>query len=246
MLTVQTWDQPTHLAAPKPAPRQDVTGELELKWVAFAGEATLVRLSLRKRLLDIIGAAVLSIISLPIVVLLALGSAVAFRAWPFFCHQRVGTSGELFRFLKVRSMSPSSPRYANKYSLESAHMGRWGKFLRSTHLDELPQLWLVLFGRMSLVGPRPEMPELLMSFDREFVERRLSMPQGCTGLWQVSARNVGLIGEAPELDTFYVSNWTLRLDLWILWRTVLALGGRTISGSDQVPSWCLQRGSARS
>jgi lipopolysaccharide/colanic/teichoic acid biosynthesis glycosyltransferase len=196
---------------------------------------------LLKRAFDLLLGIVLSLISLPLVIVLAVGSALAFREWPFFSHFRVGQSGELFRFLKIRSLTSSTPRYADKYALREMQIGRWGSFLRRTHLDELPQLWLVLFGKMSLVGPRPEMPELMMSFDCEFVDRRLSVPQGCTGLWQISAGNVGLIGEAPELDDFYVANWTVRMDLWILWRTLLALAGRTVSGPGRVPNWCLRR-----
>ena len=95
--------------------------------------------------------------------------------------------------------------------------------LRGHHLDELPQLWLVIAGKMTLVGPRPEMPTLSASFDREFVADRVSVKPGCTGLWQVSQGSRGLIGESPEWDRHYVEHATLRLDLWIMFRTVLMM-----------------------
>ena len=233
MLTVQTWDQPTHLAAPKPAPRQDVTGELELKWVAFAGEATLVRLSLRKRLLDIIGAAVLSIISLPIVVLLALGSAVAFRAWPFFMQVREGQHGHPFRFVKIRSLSKKAPKYADREQLGDVQISRWGNFIRNRHIDELPQLFNVLAGSMSLVGPRPHAVahnELYRRQINGYMVRHKVRP-GITGWAQVH----GLRGETDTVekmearvryDLEYLSNWSVVLDVKILLKTLFVVLGQ--------------------
>lgn len=217
----------------------DNTGGIELRWASFVGARAGGQLGRRKRLLDLIVGFALVLFTLPLVVVLAVGSALCFREWPFFAHSRVGQSGSIFRFLKIRSMPSSTPRYADKYSLRALDVGRWAGFLRRTHLDELPQLWLVLTGKMSLVGPRPEMPELLMSFNRDFVEERLTVPQGCTGLWQVSSGAAGLIGEGPEWDLFYIANWSLRLDCWILWRTLLAAVGRPVQSLESVPSWCL-------
>lgn len=217
----------------------------EIWWTRFVGQGSRQRLPWRKRAFDVLLGAVLSLITLPLVIVLAVGSAVTFREWPIFSHFRVGRFGDLFRFLKIRSMPSSAPRYADKYALRDVEIGRWGKLLRGTHLDELPQLWLVLAGKMSLVGPRPEMPELLMSFDHDFVEQRLTVPQGCTGLWQVSSSAAGLIGEGPEWDRYYLRNWTLRLDCWILWRTLLAAAGHSVSSLEGVPSWCLSNGQQR-
>ena len=110
--------------------------------------------------------------------------------------------------------------------------------IRYRHLDEFPQLWLVLAGKMTLVGPRPEMPTLSASFDQDFVAERLTVKPGCTGLWQVSTSARRLIGEAPEFDLHYVRNWTLRLDMWIAYRTILAMTTTNeIAGVDEIPRW---------
>jgi hypothetical protein len=119
---------------------------------------------------------------------------------------------------------------------------RFGRFIRATHLDELPQLFLVVSGRMSLVGPRPEMEAVAATFDPEFMEERMRIRPGCTGLWQVSKAADHLIGEAPEYDCYYVHNNCIRLDLWILWRTAIQLlpnvDGVTL---DDVPRWTTAR-----
>ncbi len=110
--------------------------------------------------------------------------------------------------------------------------------LRGHHLDELPQLWLVIAGKMTLVGPRPEMPTLSASFDPEFVAERWRCKPGCTGLWQVSKGSRGLIGESPEWDRHYVDHATLRLDLWIMFRTVLMMAKlREVQQLSDIPRW---------
>jgi lipopolysaccharide/colanic/teichoic acid biosynthesis glycosyltransferase len=86
-------------------------------------------------------------------------------------------------------------------------------------------MWLVVAGRMSLVGPRPELPAIAATFDAAFVERRVRVRPGVTGTWQVGEGAGGLIGESPEYDDLYLSGASMRLDLWVLGRTVAgALG----------------------
>jgi lipopolysaccharide/colanic/teichoic acid biosynthesis glycosyltransferase len=99
---------------------------------------------------------------------------------------------------------------------------------------------------MSLVGPRPEMPHLHESFNRRHRDARESLRPGCAGIWQVSCDNHRLINEAPEYDLFYAEYASLRLDVWILWRTaLLAIGGRRVT-MDDVPQWALAPTSAGS
>ena len=115
---------------------------------------------------------------------------------------------------------------------------RFGQFLRKFHLDELPQLWLVVWGTMSLVGPRPEMPSLAATFDPDFVAERMTVKPGCTGLWQISTASAGLIGEAPEYDLLYIRSESIRLDLWVLARTASEMLGRApLTSIDDVPVW---------
>jgi lipopolysaccharide/colanic/teichoic acid biosynthesis glycosyltransferase len=97
---------------------------------------------------------------------------------------------------------------------------------------------LVIAGKMTLVGPRPEMPTLSASFDQGFVTERLAVKPGCTGLWQVSKASRGLIGEAPEWDRHYVEHGTVRLDLWIMYRTVLMMAKlREVESLSDIPRW---------
>jgi lipopolysaccharide/colanic/teichoic acid biosynthesis glycosyltransferase len=177
-----------------------------------------------KRPLDTILALPLIVISLPLIVVLACGSAAAFRSWPIFLQRRVGRHGRLFWVPKIRTLPGSAPRGVDKYSLE-LQTNRFGRFLRRTHLDEFPQLWLVPLGRMSLVGPRPEMPELLDRYPVAFAELRARVRPGCTGLWQLSPAACGLIYEAPLYDEYYVEQVSFRLDARLLRETFLILLG---------------------
>jgi lipopolysaccharide/colanic/teichoic acid biosynthesis glycosyltransferase len=196
------------------------------------------RVNIVKRIVDVIAGLVLAVVTLPVVLVLLLGSTVAFRAAPLFVQPRLGRGGSLFQFVKVRTLPVSTPVDADKYALGAIPLGRWGRALRRRHLDELPQLWLVVFGRMSLVGPRPEMPRLAATFDPDFVSERTSVRPGCTGLWQISVSVTRLIGESPEYDLHYVRHRTLRLDAWILARTLASVVGRPkISSLREIPSW---------
>jgi lipopolysaccharide/colanic/teichoic acid biosynthesis glycosyltransferase len=131
-----------------------------------------------------------------------------------------------------------APDTADKYQLRAMDLPRFAQIVRGHHLDELPQLWLVIAGRMTLVGPRPEMPTLSASFDQQFVAERVSIKPGCTGLWQVSKGSRGLIGESPEWDRHYVEHGTVRLDLWIMYRTVLMMAKlREVALLSQIPRW---------
>ena len=192
-----------------------------------------------KRGFDIVVGSVLLLLSLPVILIIAFGSAVALGAWPFFVQDRIGQGGERFRFVKVRTLPPTTDAYADKYSLADVRVPAFTQALRMLHLDELPQLALVVLGRMSLVGPRPEMPELHARLPRHVATSRSLVRPGCTGLWQVGVHCDGLIAEAPEYDSLYVQHHNLRLDVWIMVQTVLkmARGGRGTIALSDVPTW---------
>jgi len=196
------------------------------------------RIDAYRRALDISISLALLLIALPIIVVIASGSALTLRAWPFFVQDRVGRDGRLFRFLKVRTLPVSVPGYVDKHQLDLGRIPAFCRLLRRLHLDELPQLLLVLRGRMSLVGPRPEMAHLHEAMPSDFASLRTSVRPGCTGLWQVSSACTGLISEAPEFDRTYLDRRTLRLDLWVLAHTTRKmLGfGRAVSLFD-IPAW---------
>lgn len=195
-----------------------------------------------KRVVDVICGTALALVCLPLMAIAALVSAVSLRAWPLFVQQRVGKDGRLFEMIKIRTLPTTTPRYASKYELGEVNVPRTTTWLRRLHLDELPQLMLVPLGRMSLVGPRPEMPMLNEEFDDTTAALRTSVRPGCTGLWQVSPRSEGLIPEAPEFDRFYLAQRNLRLDLWILWRTFcLMVLRRPPVPLSEIPAWALRR-----
>jgi lipopolysaccharide/colanic/teichoic acid biosynthesis glycosyltransferase len=196
------------------------------------------RMSLRKRALDLSIAIPAALITLPITLCLAAVSWYKYREAPFFRQPRIGHGGGEFTFWKVRTLPRLAPETADKYQLQALDLPRFAQLLRNRHLDELPQLWLVIAGKMSLVGPRPEMPTLSASFDQSFVAERVSVKPGCTGLWQVSVASRGLIGEAGEWDMHYVAHSTLRLDLWIMFRTVLMMTRlREVEQLGDIPRW---------
>ncbi len=195
-----------------------------------------------KRVVDLVAGSALALLAVPVIVGLALVMACSLRCSPLFVQQRVGRDGRSFRFWKLRTLPKAAPAYADKYAIEQIPIPRVARFLRATHLDELPQLFLVPLGLMSLVGPRPEMPQLHESGDQAFARARTSVRPGCTGLWQISAAYHRLIWEAPEYDLSYLRLANLRLDLWILWRTATMAVGRSRPVTlDEIPRWALHR-----
>ncbi len=196
-----------------------------------------------KRVTDFVVGVPLALLVLPFLVVLAVGSAVTLRAWPLFIQRRVGRGGREFPFLKLRTLPTTVPPAADKYHLRDVRIPAFCRFLRHSHLDELPQLLLVPVGWMSLVGPRPEMPEILARYPSELAAARSCVRPGCTGLWQVSTSVSHLIYEAPEYDLSYVREGSLRLDLWILARTLRLYlpRARYIELSD-IPRWAEGRG----
>lgn len=191
----------------------------------------------RKRAFDLVVGTALAVVATPVVVALALLTALSLRAWPFFVQERITEGGRHRKFYKLRTLPKHTPPYALKRALE-LDLPRIPLVLRRLHLDELPQLYLVPLGRLSLVGPRPKMPDAFEPVEPSYGEVRVRVPQGCTGLWQVGAHTDELPHETPDYDYFYLRYGCLRLDLWILWRTVRHMFGvnRPVV-LDRVPHW---------
>jgi lipopolysaccharide/colanic/teichoic acid biosynthesis glycosyltransferase len=140
-----------------------------------------------------------------------------------FSHMRVGKNGKLFRLYKFRTMinGVNAEEFAPT-SLEDKRVTRVGRFLRRTSLDEMPQLWNVLMGEMSLVGPRPEMQFIVQKYN-DMQKKRLIVKPGLTGLWQVFGRKDLPLHENAEYDYFYILNMGFLLDLRILFKTVMVV-----------------------
>lgn len=184
-------------------------------------------------------ALVLAVITLPLLLAVTAGSAIVYRASPLFIHERVGRHGRRFRFVKVRTLPPDTGRYLDKHAIGQAPIPRIMRVIRAMHLDEIPQLWLVLTGDLALVGPRAEMAVLHDRIRPEIAAERLAVRPGVTGLWQVSVHSDGLICDRVEYDRLYVRHRSARLDLWIAWITIrkMAFGHRI--HLFQVPMWAV-------
>ena len=189
-----------------------------------------------KRLFDIVASiAILTIFSLPLLVLVGLvrirlGSPV------FFTQVRPGRGGKLFRLIKFRTMTDA--RGPNGELLPDAdRLTPFGRLLRSTSLDELPELWNVIKGEMSVVGPRPLLVEYLPRYS-PVQARRHDVRPGITGWAQVNGRNAISWEEKFKLDTWYVDNQGFWLDLRILWLTlckVVVRAGISAPGDAPMP-----------
>ncbi len=193
-----------------------------------------------KRLLDVTGAVAAIVLFAPVFAIVALAILAVDGRPVLFRQERVGIRGRRFRLVKFRSMvRDAEDRYAEVAPFSETGGGtfkmrndprvtRLGRVLRRSSLDELPQLWNVLRGEMSLVGPRPAPPREVERYD-EWHRRRLAMKPGMTGLWQVRSRFDDHIDQRATLDLAYIDGWSLALDLRILARTlpvVLAGTGR--------------------
>lgn len=171
-----------------------------------------------KRLLDVIVALGGLVVLLPLLVGLA-----ALVAWKLgrpvlFVQERTGQGGRAFRLVKFRTMTDARGVGGELLS-DAERLTRFGRWLRATSLDELPELWNVLCGDLSLVGPRPLLPRYWERYTPE-ERRRHDVPPGLTGWAQVNGRNRQSWEERLARDVWYVDNWSLALDLRILWRTL--------------------------
>ncbi len=189
---------------------------------------------LAKRAIDIVLALAGLVILSPLLLVVALLIRLRDGAPVLFRQQRVGLHGRSFRVVKFRTMIPDAEEQQaelegrNEISgpafklTDDPRLTRTGGWLRRTSIDELPQLWNVLRGEMSLVGPRPPLPSEVLDYDI-WHRRRLSMQPGITGLWQVAARREPDFDRWVRLDLDYIDRWSLWLDLKILVRTIPAM-----------------------
>ena len=191
-----------------------------------------------KRLVDICGAAVCLALAAPVFAIVSLCLAVTTGGKVIFRQARLGKDGKTFAMLKFYTMRPKSDaefhRFLDRNPLQKqeyvryqklAHdprLTRLGRLLRQTSLDELPQLWNVLKGEMSLVGPRPILPEQAQMYGRALELYARARP-GMTGLWQVSGRNCLSWRERMDCDLAYLAGWSIGMDISILLRTPLVV-----------------------
>jgi lipopolysaccharide/colanic/teichoic acid biosynthesis glycosyltransferase len=192
---------------------------------------------LTKRIVDIVGAFSGFILLSPFFLIFAFLIKMQDPRGPiFFKQERVGKNGQKFYMYKFRSMVMNAEELLKdlleKNEISGAmfkmkddpRITRVGKFIRKTSIDELPQLWNVVKGEMSLVGPRPPLPREVEEYD-DYDKQRLTVTPGCTGLWQVSGRNSLSFKEMVELDLKYISERNLWMDIRVILKTFLVLFG---------------------
>jgi len=188
-----------------------------------------------KRLIDLVLTLIIAIIFAPVVLLICIAIALDSHGPVFYPHRRIGRGGREFYAWKFRSMTANADKILRQYLEENPEAAdewartqklrndprvtRVGRFLRRSSLDELPQLWNVIRGEMSLVGPRPIVREEIRHYGSDF-ETYTWVPGGLTGLWQVSGRSDTSYKQRVDYDRFYVYNWSVWLDFCILFRTI--------------------------
>ncbi|MBR0262231.1 MAG: undecaprenyl-phosphate galactose phosphotransferase WbaP [Selenomonadaceae bacterium] len=191
-----------------------------------------------KRIFDLVMTIVGGLMISPILLAIAIAVAIENRGHVIFAHKRVGAAGKKFPCYKFQTMVPDAEEKLKKYLAENPEARReWeesfkltndprvtklGSWLRRTSLDELPQLWNVIRGEMSLVGPRPIVQAEVARYGKNIREYYMVLP-GITGMWQVSGRSDTTYPERVAMDTWYVRNWSVWIDLMYLFKTVKAV-----------------------
>ena len=178
-----------------------------------------------KRLIDLFGSLIGSIIIFPILIIIALLIKLTSKGPVFFKQERLGKDGKTFMILKFRTMVVNAEKIGDGLFVKTEQDNRItqiGKLLRATSLDELPQLWNVIIGDMSLVGPRPPVPHHPHKYGEytDIQRKRFEMKPGMTGLTQVTVRNSVPWDERIPVDVEYVEKFNVWLDIKILFKTI--------------------------
>lgn len=187
-----------------------------------------------KRLFDMLVSAFCLLFLSPILAMLAIAIKLEDGGPIFYRAERAGENGRPFRMIKFRSMVVDADKIQSKINridefgvlihktADDPRVTRIGAFMRRTSIDELPQLFNVLRGEMSLVGPRPELPWMVDKYE-SWQRKRFAVPQGITGWWQVNGRSDNPMHLHTDQDLYYIQNYSLWLDIQILWRTIGAV-----------------------
>ena len=174
-----------------------------------------------KRYLDLLLALALLILLLPLFLIVTIAIKMESKGSAIFIHDRVGKGGSIFKLYKFRTMyNDTNPYAVNPIDQDDPRITKVGRFLRKTSLDEIPQIFNILKGEMSFVGPRPEMPFIVEQYN-ELHKERLKVTPGITGLWQLSGDRKKAIHENMDYDLYYKKHVSFFLDLAILIETLI-------------------------
>jgi lipopolysaccharide/colanic/teichoic acid biosynthesis glycosyltransferase len=221
--TAETFARPRFVARAK--------SNSDFLFIAAEGNRT-TSYQIAKRAVDIVGASLILVALSPVMLFTLIVLTITTKGKPFYSQHRVGFRGKQFRMWKFRTMrldadqikhtvvnEADGPVFKNR---QDPRITKFGRYLRKFSIDETPQLFSVLSGEMSLVGPRPLVPAEMAKVE-PWQYRRLAVMPGLTCLWQVSGRsNIGF-EEWAKMDVWYVENQNLLTDLWLLWRTPLTV-----------------------
>ncbi|MGH4119471.1 sugar transferase [Clostridium sp.] len=189
-----------------------------------------------KRMIDVIGALCGILLLLPVIIVVAIWIKLSSKGTVFFAQERVGLDGKGFMMYKFRSMCTDAEFLLEKLKDKNEMSGpmfkikddprvtKVGKFIRKTSIDELPQLFNILKGEMSIVGPRPSLPKEVAQFS-SFHKQRLVAKPGLTCYWQVSGRSDVSFEEWMEMDVKYIEQRNTWIDIWLILKTVKVLFG---------------------
>ena len=229
---IETWLMPAYLRSALCPPALD---EIEsMPMILFSTTRKSIWTLALKRLGDVVGSALLLVLLSPLFLLIALLVKCSSKGPVFYTQIRSTRRGRTFPMYKFRTMVPGADKMLDALAGQNESSGPTfkirndprvtpiGRFLRRYSLDELPQLFNVFLGHMSLVGPRPPIPAEVEKYE-PWQRRRLSMRSGCTCLWQIGGRNALTFEEWMRLDLQYIDNWSLWLDIKILAKTLSAM-----------------------
>lgn len=185
-----------------------------------------------KRIFDMIASAIAIIILSPVFVILFICIKLDSKGPAIFAHNRVGEFGRIIKVYKFRTMVINAEEILNNFTPEQKEefeknfklendprITKLGNFLRKTSLDELPQLFNILFGNMSIVGPRPITKKEIKKYD-EFAEKLFTVKPGLTGYWQANGRSDTTYEERVQMDMYYIDNRSVSLDIRIIFKTI--------------------------
>jgi len=176
-----------------------------------------------KRLIDLVLSFIGIIVTLPVIIIVAFFIKIESKGPIFYVQERLGLGGKVFKLIKLRSMTVDAEKNGMQWAeVNDPRVTKVGHFIRKTRIDELPQLYNILKGDMTLIGPRPERPEFTAQFEREIpgFTKRLCVIPGVTGWAQVNGGYDITPKEKLKLDLEYIENQSLKLDLLIIVKTI--------------------------
>ena len=191
-----------------------------------------------KRFFDILFSFIFIVVLSPLFIIISIGVVIDTKGFPIFRQRRIGRRNKEFLILKFRSMNVNTPRDVPTHLLENPdqYISKFGRFLRKSSIDEIPQLFNIFIGQMSFIGPRPILPEEMKVMTELEQEERQSMRPGITGWEAIHEGESNNRREMAMFDLYYIRNWSLKLDWLVFYKTfAIVLGFQRPDDSVRAP-----------